>query len=139
MIRYAYQPKDSINFSVIKIGNIPWEVSSREICLLIEPYLWRSAPFQDWVHVPIDRTTGKTLGDVYVEVPTEFEAKLLCERLDQQLMKQRALQFTLSSYDELAAVLIAHDAFRAKTFISKEEVSSLVEICRNYKVSTVKD
>lgn len=135
MIRYpSHPPKDSINFAVVKIGNIPWEVSSKDICQLIEPHLWRSVPFQDWVHIPIDRETGKTLGDVYVEVPTNFEAQVLCQRLDKQIMKQRALQLSMSSYDELTAVLISPENLRMQTFISKEEVSCLIEICRNYKV-----
>ncbi len=134
MIRYPHQPKDSINFAVIKIANIPWEVSSKDICVLIEPHLWRSSPVQDWVHIPIDRETGKTLGDVYIEIPTNFEAQILCERLDKYLMKQRALQLSMSNYDELSAVLVAPDALRQQTFISKEEVWGLIEICRNYKV-----
>lgn len=134
MISYQYQPKDSINFAVIKIGNVPWDVSTRDICQLIEPHLWRSAPFQDWVHIPIDRDTGKTLGDVYVEVPTEFEAQLLCQRLDKHLMKQRALQVCMSTYDELTAVVISPEALKQQTFITKEDASSLLDICRNYKV-----
>jgi RNA recognition motif-containing protein len=130
------QPKlETINFSMIKIGNIPWEISTRDVVELIEPFLWKGKANQDWIHIPIDRVTGKTLSDLFVEVPTIYEAQVICSNLDKHILKQRALNVTMSDYDELLAVLIKPEAVLSKCFITSDEVESLLDICTNYKVN----
>jgi RNA recognition motif-containing protein len=125
---------ESINFAIIKIGNIPWEISTRDVVELIEPFLWKGKASQDWVHIPIDRVTGKTLSDLFVEIPTLYEAKLICSNLDKSILKQRALNVSMSDYDELIGVLIKPEETLSKKFISVDEVESLLDICLNYKV-----
>ena len=125
---------ESINFAIIKIGNIPWEISTRDVVELIEPFLWKGKASQDWVHIPIDRVTGKTLSDLFVEIPTIYEAQMICSNLDKNILKQRALNVSMSDYEELLAVLIKPDAALSKRFISADEVESLLDICMNYKV-----
>ena len=125
---------ESINFAIIKIGNIPWEISTRDVVELIEPFLWKGKASQDWVHIPIDRVTGKTLSDLFVEIPTIYEAQMICSNLDKNILKQRALNVSMSDYEELLAVLIKPDAALSKRFISADEVESLIDICMNYKV-----
>lgn len=126
---------ESINFAIIKIGNIPWEISTRDVVELIEPFLWKGKASQDWVHIPIDRVTGKTLSDLFVEIPTTYEAQIICSNLDKSILKQRALNVSMSDYDELIAVLIKPEAALTKRFISADEVESLLDICLNYKVN----
>lgn len=125
---------ESINFAIIKLGNIPWEISTRDIVELIEPFLWKGKASQDWIHIPIDRVTGKTLSDLFVEIPTIYEAQTICSNLDKSILKQRALNVSMSDYEELLAVLIKPDAALSKRFISADEVESLLDICMNYKV-----
>ena len=125
-----------INFAIIKIGNIPWEISTRDVVELITPYLWKSKPNQDWVHIPIDRVTGKTLSDLFVEIPTFYEAQQICSCLDRHIMKQRALSVSMSSYDELLTTLIKPDALNTGFFITIDEVDKILDICNNYKVNS---
>lgn len=130
----GFSPNDEpVNFQVVKIGNIPWEVSTQDICKLIEPHLWRSRPSQDWVHIPIDRTTGKTLSELFVEVPTIFEAQMLCDRLDKIILKQRAISLAMSSYEELVSVLVTPVSLSMGTYLTREDVTGVIDICRNYK------
>lgn len=125
---------ESINFAVIKIGNIPWEISTRDVVELVEPFLWKTKPNQNWVHIPIDRVTGKTLSDLFVEIPTLLEAGIICSNLDKCILKQRALSVSMSNFEELLMVLIKPEALITKTYLSKEDVDNLLDICINYKV-----
>lgn len=141
MMRRAFEyelrskPKtEAINFCVIKIGNIPWEVSSRDVCNMIQPYLLHWEANQDWVHTPIDRCTGKTLSDLFVEIPSMFEALLICEKLDRTILKQRALSVVLSTYEEVLSVHLGPEAIRQGRCLTRTDVSQILDICRNYKV-----
>lgn len=125
---------ESINFAVIKIGNIPWEISSRDVKDLIEPFLWKNKALQDWVHIPINRQTGKTLSELFVEIPTIIEAQIICSKLDKLILKQRALSVTMSSYEELMAALTKSETNFKNELISEADVESLKDICMNYKV-----
>lgn len=126
---------ETINFAIIKIGNIPWEISTRDIVELIEPFLWKGKASQDWVHIPIDRVTGKTLSDLFVEIPTLYEAQIICSNLDKNILKQRALNVSMSDYEELLTILIKPEAAVSNCFITMNEVESLLDICTNYKVN----
>lgn len=126
--------REIINFAIIKIGNIPWEISTRDVVELIDPFLWKSKLTRDWVHIPIDRVTGKTLSDLFVEIPTIYEAQLICANLDKYILKQRALNISMSSYEELMMALIKPEALGKKYYISNDEIESLLDICMNYKV-----
>lgn len=125
---------ESINFAVIKIGNIPWEISTRDVIELVEPFLWKNKPNQDWVHIPIDRVTGKTLSDLFVEIPTLKEAEILCANLDKRIIKQRALSVSMSNFEELLLVLVKPEALIAKMYLYQDDIDSLLDICINYKV-----
>ena len=131
---FSSSKREIINFSIIKIGNIPWEISTRDVVELIEPFVWKSKPSQDWVHIPIDRVTGKTLSDLFVEIPTVYEAQRICVHLDKYILKQRALNVSMSNYEELMYVLIKPEALIAGYYISEDEVGNLSDICMNYKV-----
>lgn len=125
---------ETITFAIIKIGNIPWEISTYDVVELIAPFLWKSKPSQDWVHIPIDRDTGKTLSDLFVEIPTFYEAQIICSNLDKHIMKQRALSVSISCYDELLSALIKPCVLSTGLFITPEEVDKILDICTNYKV-----
>lgn len=131
------QTTESINFAIIKIGNIPWEISTIDIINLIDPSLNRHKPNQDWVHIPIDRSTGKTLNDLFVEIPTTHEAEHICQNLDKKIFKQRALCVSISSYDELLLALINPELIVKNTYISDQDVINLINICQNYKVRII--
>ena len=100
-----------------------------------ESFLWKGKANQDWVHIPIDRTTGKTLSDLFVEIPTIYEAQIICSNMDKHILKQRALNVTISDYDELLAMLIKPEIVLSECFITSDEVERLLDICINYKVN----
>lgn len=126
----------SVNLAMIKIGNIPWDISTCDVVELIDPFLIKYKPNQDWVHIPMDKVTGKTLSELYVEIPTITEAQNICINLDKHILKQRALSVSLSDYSELFSVLIKREAIYTHEYINAEEASKILDICKNYKVSS---
>ena len=126
----------AINLAMIKIGNIPWDISTNDVVELVEPFLIKYKPNQDWVHIPMDKVTGKTLSDLFVEIPTIIEAQNICLNLDKHLFKQRALSVSLSNYNELFSILIKREAIYTHEYINSEEVSKILDICKNYKVKS---
>jgi RNA recognition motif-containing protein len=101
----------------------------------------------------IDRSSGKTLSNAFVELKDQEEAHHAIVICNRKPLKGRLVHVSLSSQDELLnaifpswsgdflngmAVPADNDVAPTKlghTFITRQEINSLLTICRNYKVS----
>lgn len=126
---------ENVRFTAVKISNIAWEVTSGEIVekLTLLPLK------KIHVHIPIDRTTGKTKAEMYIELPSIMEGLRFAAKYNRSVLKGRAISVAVSSLEELIkahfpSLFDDHDGSGESEIISHEEVHSLVNICRNYKV-----
>lgn len=130
-VRELWKEISDIRFAAVKVGNIPWEISSSEI---VETFS-RLIPLKKLhIHIPIDRATGKTKPEMFIEMPTIRDALHFAGYYNRSILKGRAISVTNVSLDE---VVLAHFPALAdgnRDFLSQDEVASLVNICRNYKV-----
>lgn len=125
---------DLLRYAVAKVGNIPWDVSISDIVEIVRPF---AAIEKVHVHIPIDRMTGKTKGELYIELPGAVQALKIASTFNKKLLKGRTLNYCISSYQELYSAHFKLPFQRSKEFISEAKVISVVNICRNYKVSFV--
>jgi len=112
--------------AVLKISNISWDTSISDILQLIGFASVTSAQ----IHIPIDRLTGKTLSDLYVEMPDIEAVFTAIINHNRKVLKGRALLLTPSSFDELFRAHFSN----VSGDISALEASSILSICQNYKV-----
>lgn len=109
----------------------------------------------------MDRTTGKTLSDAYVEFSTIADMRRAIDTRNQKPLKGRIVSVTECSQEELLAVVFpkwrgkfqgtnaippATEVLRTMStaagggssgfppFITREEINSLLVVCKNYKV-----
>lgn len=95
---------------------------------------------QDHIHIPIDRLSGKTRGELFVECGSPLQVKYWITKLDGTFMGKRIVRLSKGDWNELIRV---HFASYTNFSEGKEEekegillgndVSSLLEICKNYK------
>ncbi|GAB5587567.1 hypothetical protein Unana1_02467 [Umbelopsis nana] len=148
----------SIKWSVVKISNaskfgIPWDVSIPQVIQFFKNIKF-PPPHQHshFVHILADRSSGKTISSAYVETVSHSEAQRAVTTLNRKPLKGRLVQVTLSSQDELLSALFPswngdfiqgmaipseQGAVQSKaghTFITRQEINSLLTICRNYKI-----
>jgi RNA recognition motif-containing protein len=110
----------------------------------------------------MDRTTGKTLSDAYVEFLTVADMRRAIDTRNQKPLKGRIVSVTECSQEELLAVVFpkwrgrfqgtsaippATEVVRTMStaagggssgcppFITREEINSLLVVCKNYKVN----
>lgn len=120
-----------IRFAAVKVGNIPWEISSSEI---VETFS-RLIPLKKLhIHIPIDRATGKTKPEMFIEMPTIRDALHFASYYNRSILRGRAISVTSVSLDEVVLAHFPVLADGSRDFLSQDEVASLVNICRNYKV-----
>lgn len=100
----------------------------------------------------MDRTTGKTLSYCYIEFVSEKEAQRAIEYGNQRILKNRLVTVTYSSNQEFLATTFPkwQSGFTGTNpnypsnqifnpFITQEEMSSILVICKNYKVKSSLD
>lgn len=113
---------------LLKMTNIPWEVSSGDVRAFFHEYEVEIAG----IHIPIDRASGKTRNEIYVEFSEFRELVDALARAHRQLLKSREVFLMRSSWIEL---LKAHFPRACKdALLTTEEETSLATICRYYKV-----
>ena len=116
---------------LLKMTNIPWEVSSSDVRAFFHEYDVEIAG----IHIPIDRASGKTRNEIYVEFAEFRELVDALARAHRQLLKSREVFLARTSWMEL---LKAHFPRACKeTLLTAEEETSLATICRYYKVENV--
>lgn len=119
----SYLPP-SLFHCILKVSNISWDISVSDICLLLGAEV---QPHQ--VHIPIDRLTGKTKCDLFVEMPDSASVMNALVQHNRKIIKGRSLIMVPSTFEELYRL-----HFTNGICISAHEASSLLNICRNYKV-----
>jgi hypothetical protein len=101
----------------------------------------------------IDRSSGKTVSNAFVEVLETSEAQRAVTTFHRKPLKGRLVHVSLSDQDELLKSLFpswagnfvkgvaiptetqSESPKQGQTFITRQEINSLLTICRNYKVT----
>lgn len=113
--------KSPIRLAILKISNISWDLASSDIIDLLKEHTVQP----EHVHIPIDRDTGKTRNDMFVEFIDLASMTLAIQVHNKVIIKSRSLLFSASTFQEL------HDAHFP---LPPEEVRLIINICRYYKV-----
>ncbi|CAO3642827.1 unnamed protein product [Mucor hiemalis] len=151
-------------YTVLRITNIPWSISSEDILRLIRDTRGIASP--SWtdlpqsIHIFMDAKSGKTTGEAFVEVIIMNKNNLsgLLNRLSVYPVQGRHLRFANSNYDELRnhlfknwkgvfehglAIPLKVDEEESglgplnnesTLFIGQKDLQGLLGVCRNYKI-----
>lgn len=127
-----------VRLIALKISNISWDLSSSDVV----EFLAAVRLERQHVHIPIDRSTGKTKADMFVELGSVIDAVKCIAMYNRRILKGRVVTLTLSSLEELFRVHFpSFDVDAGPTqgdfgqeLLSVAECASLIAICRNYKV-----
>ncbi|KAI7872816.1 hypothetical protein BDF14DRAFT_1748969 [Spinellus fusiger] len=152
----------SYSYPCLKLSNIPWDVSQNDIraffcqCRMPSPSVYAQS-----IHIMMDRTTGKTLSDAYIEFATVVDLRRAIETRNQKPLKGRIVTATECTQDELLSIVFskwrgkfcgisaippASDVVKSMStaaggggvncppFITREEINSLLVVCKNYKL-----
>ncbi|GAA5811843.1 hypothetical protein MFLAVUS_005289 [Mucor flavus] len=155
-------PSNQTHYACAKISNIPWDVSQNGVRHFFSN--WRSpslSVYTQSIHIMMDRTTGKTLSDAYVEFTSISDMRRAIEARNQKPLKGRIVSVTECSQEELLTVVFpkwrgqfhgtlaippASEIVRTMStaagggnsgcppFITREEINSLLVVCKNYKL-----
>lgn len=126
------QELEDVRLAVIKIANISWDLSSADV---IE-FLGGVKIDKRHIHIPIDRGTGKTKADMFVEVSSLIDAIRCIAKYNKRVLKGRAITLSLSSHEELFDAhfpSLVIDPWEGVP-LTIEEAQSIIAICRDYKV-----
>ncbi|KAH8548507.1 hypothetical protein BGW37DRAFT_559910 [Umbelopsis sp. PMI_123] len=143
----------SIKWPVVKISNIPWDISVSQVMQFLRSIRFPPPHMHShFVHIIIDRSTGKTVSNAFVELLSDTEAQRAISTCHRKPLKGRLVHVSISNQDELLKSLfpcwtgnfVKGMAIPAKpqsippktgqTFINRQEINSLLTICRNYKI-----
>ncbi|KAG1465047.1 hypothetical protein G6F46_001421 [Rhizopus delemar] len=151
------------SYPCAKLKNIPWDVSQNDIrsffgnCRLPSSTLYAQS-----IHILMDRTTGKTLSDAYVEFASTIDLWRAIETRSEKSLKGRIITVSECSQEELLSVIFpkwrgqfqgnmaippTSDIVKTMStaagggvnsgcppFITREEINSLLVVCKNYKL-----
>ncbi|KAJ3038185.1 hypothetical protein HDV00_000930 [Rhizophlyctis rosea] len=96
-------------FAVLKLRNISWDLSISDVQAYFAPLLVPAGhlpPFYtQGIHIIMNRTTGKTLSDCFVEFPTYSDAQRALELHSRGILKGRVVVAQWSSQAELMSTL----------------------------------
>ncbi|KAI8088771.1 uncharacterized protein BX664DRAFT_358414 [Halteromyces radiatus] len=149
-------------FPCVKLTNIPWDVSQTDIKQFLgNLHIPSNTIYTQAIHILMDRTTGKTLSDAYVELATMEDVRYAIETKHQKPLKGRIVSVIQCQQEELLTVIfpkwrgkfsgttaIPPDTKVVKSmstaaggggntcppFITREEINSLLVVCKNYKL-----
>ncbi|CAG8493881.1 17208_t:CDS:10 [Acaulospora morrowiae] len=134
---------------------IPWDVSLKEIKAFFSAFkLPNASLYAQCIHIIMDRTTGKTLSEAYVELATLADAHRAVDTRNMKPLKGRLVSCMRSSQEDLmraifpkwkgefsgcdavvtADVLQSSPTVPHVPYITREEMNSLLVVCRNYKL-----
>ncbi|ORZ02501.1 hypothetical protein BCR43DRAFT_481644 [Syncephalastrum racemosum] len=149
-------------YPVIRISNIPWSITLTELRSLVS-HVNMPSPDEHAqnVHVIINKSTGKTMADAYIEVLSEQDVQKAVNSYKHPPIKGRKVFIVPSSQDQMLADLfpewpgqfvhgvpvldnkepptsiVDDDEATAPPpppLIQRQEFESLLQICRNFKV-----
>ncbi|KAI8980327.1 hypothetical protein BDB01DRAFT_898224 [Pilobolus umbonatus] len=153
----AYLNEASITpYYCVKVSNISWDISQHDIKAFFKNCTLPSSSIHSQsIHIMMDRLTGKTYSECYVEFPSELEARKAIKFGNQKFLKGRITTVSLCSSDELLKVIfpkwkgkfinnkaVPFVQYRDRSaigqayppFVTREEINSLLVICKNYKL-----
>jgi hypothetical protein len=122
---------DSIQKTIIKMINIPWDISTKDVEEFFVGYR------VDDVHIPIDKASGKTKNEVFIQLDYVCTEKILPPTLELrqgEKIKGRRVQMSISDADEMFRAHFPHSCSDRGVYLMQDEVNSLLNVCRNYKV-----
>ncbi|RCI03746.1 hypothetical protein CU098_010501 [Rhizopus stolonifer] len=150
------------HYPCVKLTNIPWDVSQHDVRqFFINCRSPSTSTYTQCIHIMMDRTTGKTLSDAYVEFATLMDMKRAIEQKNQKPLKGRIVSVIECSQEELLSVVFpkwrgqfqgisaippATEIVKSMStaagggnsgcppFITREEINSLLVVCKNYKL-----
>ncbi|KAI8375460.1 hypothetical protein BD560DRAFT_488644 [Blakeslea trispora] len=153
-----------INTEFVFNLKIPWDISQQDVKQFFNNCKNPSAStYTQSIHIMMDRTTGKTLSDAYVEFATTMDMKRAIETKNQKPLKGRIVSVIECSQEELLSVVFpkwrgqfygvsaippAAEVIKSMSittggggsggsgcppFITREEINSLLVVCKNYK------
>ncbi|KAI9496489.1 hypothetical protein BDB00DRAFT_121524, partial [Zychaea mexicana] len=145
-----------------KLTNIPWDVSQNDVRNFFGHCRLPSLSVQaQSIHIMMDRTTGKTLSDAYVEFATQLDLIRAIETRHQKPLKGRVVTVTECTQEELLTVVFPKwrgqfcgvsaipppsqvvksmstaaggGGTQCPPFVTREEINALLVVCKNYKL-----
>lgn len=150
--------------AVIKISNISWDLTTTEVIEWLTGKaekqssnsrpVFKLKPSNDilvtgqiiniskrHIHIPIDRSTGKTKADMYVELLGPQDALYCIKKYNKGILKGRSVTISMSSMEELHEVhfysINAMKCIDTDQVLSFSGTEAILNICRNYKVSRI--
>ncbi|KAJ3000873.1 hypothetical protein HDV02_002336 [Globomyces sp. JEL0801] len=140
------RPPNSSTFPVLKLKGIPWDTTIAEIHDLFPeiliPHGHRYPYFTECVHIIMDRNTGKTLNECYVEFPTNESYKYAISIKHKLILRERRIYTEKSTQAELNRALFPKyyvkegelpDIEIGGTFVTREEIASLLNTSRTIR------
>ncbi|KAJ3074106.1 hypothetical protein HK102_005875 [Quaeritorhiza haematococci] len=104
-------PPITTNWAVIKMRNISWDLSITDVENFLRPakvhVAHRPPYFTQAVHIIINRATGKTCSDCFIEFPSEVEARRALESHHRGVLKGRVVTLEMSNQADLMRMLFA--------------------------------
>ncbi|CAG8668112.1 2620_t:CDS:10, partial [Funneliformis mosseae] len=143
------------NWPVIKLTNIPWDISLKEVRTFFSAFKMPSiSSYGQNIHIIMDRSTGKTLSEAYVEFATIAEAQRAVDARNMKPLKGRLISCMRSCHEDLMRAVfpkwkgefsgcdavVTDELLQSSRFVSRiplitrEEINSLLVVCRNYKL-----
>ncbi|OUM67613.1 hypothetical protein PIROE2DRAFT_58657 [Piromyces sp. E2] len=98
-------PVPTTYLPVVKLSNIPWDLSQKDVLAFFYPLkipAAHEAPyFTQGIHIIMNRTSGKTFSDAYIEFVTIEDANIAIETRNKTILKGRIVTISRSSQEEL--------------------------------------
>ncbi|KAJ3368396.1 hypothetical protein GGF31_006357 [Allomyces arbusculus] len=92
---------EPVKYPVVKMSNIPWDVTQRDIQDYFSPTQIPSIGGLPLVHVLMVRESGKTKSDAFVELPTISHLGEALHERQRRILRGRIVTLTPSSQEEL--------------------------------------
>ncbi|KNE66776.1 hypothetical protein AMAG_19505 [Allomyces macrogynus ATCC 38327] len=92
---------EPVKYPVVKMSNIPWDVTQRDIQDYFSPTQIPSIGGLPLVHVLMVRESGKTKSDAFVELPTISHLGEALHDRQRRILRGRIVTLTPSSQEEL--------------------------------------
>ena len=124
-------PGSSLRRPIIKMTNFPWEITKDDIIEFFDEFTMQESK----IHIPIDRSTGKTKNEAFIELRDFADCERCIASFNRKILKGRPVSVQSSSYTELFNTHFPLAAPEQNLFLTREEINSILAICKNYKVS----
>ncbi|KAI8992028.1 hypothetical protein BDF20DRAFT_909719 [Mycotypha africana] len=152
----------NFSYACVKLSNIPWDISQKDVRSFFGNCHFPSATdcIQS-IHIMMDRNTGKTLSDAYIEFTSIADMRRAMHTRNQRPLKGRIISVVESSQEEILKAIFPkwrgqfdgtnaipppEEVVRTMStaagggtsacppFITREEINSIVVVCKNYKL-----